>query len=328
MDRLGQYIKSHFGLQADFRSLSKEEAGHLPLYLKGNFILQAGHIGGKSVLWAEVRKETEVTPAGLERQGANLRSLFQRPVIFIFDQLDAWQRKRFIERKVAFIQPNRQLYIPELFVDLSDVRSGNVQKPEEKKVLSHPAQCALLYHLQKEPLEGKPFGAVADILRYSPMTVTRIAKELTQFKLAETEGGKEKEIVFLQAGADLWNKALPFLSTPVREAWFCDRNAPNKHLLESGDLALSEYGMLSPSDKRSYALGKEKFRALRKENKLTGLNSQYGDLKIEVWHYEPSLLSKPGGKMVDKLSLYLSFGVQGDERVSAALNELLNTIKW
>src|SRR5258708_7244288 len=160
------------------------------------------------------------------------------------------------------------------------------------------------------------------------MTVTRIAKELAVFQLAEAGSGKEKDLSFDQKGKDLWNKALPFLSTPVKEIWFCDENISDEHLLESGGFALDEYSMLSPPDMMSYAVGKEAFRSLKALGRLPRLNKQYGDFKIEVWHYDPLLLSGPDSKVVDKLSLYLSLQQQNDERVLAALSELINTIEW
>lgn len=328
MNVLSNYIKDHFGLQAAVQPVSKSEISRLPLYLKGNFDLSTGNIEGRSVLWAEVREEAEVTPDRLETQGRSLKALFHMPVVFVFDYLDAWQRKRLIGKRVGFIQPYKQLYIPEMLMDLSDVQSTNNRSLEKKKLLSYPTQCALLYHLQKESLEGKTFQTIAEILHYSAMTVTRIAKELAFFQLAKAAGGKEKDLSFAQKGKDLWNKALPLLSTPVKEIWFCDEDVSSEHLLESGGFALDEYSMLSPPDMMSYAIGKEAYRSLRASGRLPRLDKQYGDFKIEVWHYDPILLSGPDVKVVDKLSLYLSLQQQNDERVLAGLSELLNTIEW
>jgi hypothetical protein len=49
--------------------------------------------------------------------------------------------------------------------------------------------------------------------------------------------------------------------------------------------------------------------------------------EIELWRYEPALLSKDG-KSVDPLSLYLSMRGTSDERVEAALANLLKGIQW
>ncbi len=48
---------------------------------------------------------------------------------------------------------------------------------------------------------------------------------------------------------------------------------------------------------------------------------------IELWRYGPALLSKDGHS-VDPLSLYLSMCGTSDERVKAALTDLLKGIQW
>ena len=56
------------------------------------------------------------------------------------------------------------------------------------------------------------------------------------------------------------------------------------------------------------------------------LNKNYGDFKLEVWHYDPLLLSDTNE--VDKLSLYLSTHHEDDPRVQIALRNLIDEMKW
>ena len=48
------------------------------------------------------------------------------------------------------------------------------------------------------------------------------------------------------------------------------------------------------------------------------------DVIIELWKYDPVLLSRDG--MVDPLSLVMSFDDNEDERMSEAIEELLDTL--
>jgi hypothetical protein len=48
------------------------------------------------------------------------------------------------------------------------------------------------------------------------------------------------------------------------------------------------------------------------------------DVVVELWKYDPVLLSKDG--MVDPLSLAMSFEGNEDERVQEAIEELLDTL--
>jgi hypothetical protein len=59
---------------------------------------------------------------------------------------------------------------------------------------------------------------------------------------------------------------------------------------------------------------------------LNSLDKKFGDNRIEVWLYNPIILS--GNKNVDKLSLYLSLKHEEDERIKGALEDLINEIQW
>jgi hypothetical protein len=56
------------------------------------------------------------------------------------------------------------------------------------------------------------------------------------------------------------------------------------------------------------------------------INKEYGTNVVEVWRYDPRLLSKT--ETVDKLSLYLSLKDNEDERVQIELENLMNEIQW
>ena len=93
-----------------------------------------------------------------------------------------------------------------------------------------------------------------------------------------------------------------------------------------GDTALSNYTMLSESNRKTYVIGKDEFRSLKTSGALKGLDKKYGDIRIEVWLYNPLILSE--NKNVDKLSLYLSLKQEEDERFKGALEDLINEIQW
>jgi hypothetical protein len=48
--------------------------------------------------------------------------------------------------------------------------------------------------------------------------------------------------------------------------------------------------------------------------------------EVEVWSYEPDLLSD--GPAVDRFSLYLSLRDDTDERVQSALAEMMRGVTW
>jgi DNA-binding MarR family transcriptional regulator len=327
METISKYLKEYFGVVAKISPLSINELTQLPLYLRGNYALYNGSIIDRNIIWAKVKSDGSYTPDQINKQGKQLKQFLGLPIVFVFDKIESWERKRLIERRISFVQPFRQIYIPELFLQLTDsLRSSENKSELSSKYLTPPAQCVILYHLEMASLEKIPFQEIAKMVHYSTMTVSRIIKELHHFKLVAIEGGKEKSIRFSAQGKDLWDSILPILSSPVREVWFTDQIRNDNHFRIGGDTALSNFTMLSESNRKTYVIGKNEFRSLKKSGALKSLDKKYGDNRIEVWLYNPAILSE--NKNVDKLSLYLSLKHEEDERVKGALEDLINEIQW
>lgn len=327
MEATSKYLKEHFGVVPKISPLSKNELAQLPLYLRGNYVLYNGSIVDQNIIWAKVKSDGNYTPDQIKKQGQQLKQFLGLPIVFVFDEIESWERKRLIERRISFVQPFRQIYIPELFLQLNDtIRSSENKKESRSKCLTPPAQCVILYHLEVASLEKIPFQEIAKMVQYSTMTVSRIIKELHRFELVAIEGVKEKSIRFNSQGKDLWNNILPILSSPVREVWFTDEILNDNHFRIGGDTALSTFTMLSESNRKTYVIGKDEFRSMKTLGALKSLDKKYGNNRIEVWLYNPVILSE--NKNVDKLSLYLSLKHEEDERVMGALEDLINEIQW
>ncbi len=327
MEATSKYLKELFGVMPQISPLKKNVLAQVPLYLKANYILYNGSIVDQNIIWAKVKSDGNYTPDQIKKQGQQLKQFLGLPIVFVFDEIESWERKRLIERRISFVQPFRQLYIPELFLQLNDtLHSSNKKNESRSKYLTPPAQCLILYHLEVASLEKIPFQEIAKLLQYSTMTVSRVIKELNHFELIVIEGVKEKSIQFNSHGKDLWKKILPMLSSPVREVWFTVQILNDDHFRIGGDTALSNFTMLSESNWKTYVIGKDEFRSMKALGALKRLDKKYGDNRIEVWLYNPIILSE--SENVDKLSLYLSFKQEEDERVKGALENLINEIQW
>jgi hypothetical protein len=318
------YLQDHFGLKSTAVPAKPDELKSLPLYLQGSFGFFTGMLENKKVLWAEAEIGGDKTPDQLSKQGKELKNLFKTPVIFVFNKLDTWNRKRLIEKSVAFLQPFKQLYVPDLLIELSDVISNDGEKKDYDGFLSFPTQFLLLYHLQIDNLENRTLQSIANMLGYSKMTVSRAAKELNHFSLATTIEGKEKSIDFDLNKKELWSKALPFLRSPVMNTWFSNVIHDYKGFIEAGEWALSSYTMIAYPETLTYAIGKKAFRKWENATKGVYLDKQYGSRKIEIWHYDPMLLVSKNVRVADKLSVYLSLKDEKDERVQGELHQLIS----
>ena len=160
------------------------------------------------------------------------------------------------------------------------------------------------------------------------MTVTRIIRELQQFDLVKVHPGKERTLTFKQGGRDLWKLALPLLRSPVKETWFSYGALGISNALEAGETALASYSMLAESQAKHWAIGKEQYKSLQTLKKLPELSKYQGNFRLQVWYYDPAIITQPGDNRVDKLSLYLTLICEQDERVLAASEEMLKNILW
>lgn len=324
MNALREYLYDTFGITATLQT-EKEKARKLPLYLRGNYDLYSGMLTGQKVIWAGVKNPDSITPDQLKKQSQALQEILGHvPVVYVFDSLEPWQRKRLIEKKVGFAELFRQLYIPQLFTQIQDGHGKRRGMIEAGDRLKAPAQFFLLYHLQVQRLEGMLLQEIAGLLNYSAMTISRTIKGLVAHELLRVEGIKEKTVIFDLHGKGLWEKALPFMISPVRETWYIDDQPNNEYIRVGGETALAYYTMLSEPRQHTMVIGKDIFRITKPQ--LGKLNKKYGFHKLEIWHYDPVILTK--GNEIDKLSLYLSLKDYEDERVQGALQNMINEVQW
>ena len=75
-----------------------------------------------------------------------------------------------------------------------------------------------------------------------------------------------------------------------------------------------------------YECGVIKMRLRELKCKNCGASIKVGENEIQVWKYNPKMLSTEG--VVDKLSLYLSLKDNDDERIQIELDRLINEMSW
>lgn len=326
MDGFSVYLKEIFGVQLALKAIDSKKIANFPYYLKVSYELSEGIINGLTVIFAKLNNEKNATPALLEKQGKMLEKLLNANVVFVFDKLEAFERKRLIEKKIAFLEPFKQIYIPSLMLELNNISKRKTEYEISNDKLTVPAQVAILFHLQVKSLSNRSLQEISELLNYSRMTVTRIIRELAAFEFCEIKGGKEKFIEFKEQGKLLWDKVHIRLKSPVTDVWYTDVDIQTKQFLKSYDSALANYSELSEGRQATYAIGKDEFPGLKNKEFEGKINKKFGEYRIQVWSYNPLLLSHH--KEVDCLSLFLSMEEDNDPRVQMALTEMINNIKW
>jgi len=331
-----QYIQETLGIQPTVNPLVNSDLERLPMYINEAYKLYLGNLFNTDIILAELKNEDELSIQQTEKQVQQIKKLLNRKVVVVLEKIQAYNRKRLIEKGINFIVPGKQLYMPDLLIDLRE-SFVHPKTKQQNETLLPSAQFLLFYHIihrhQKWKLEEQSFKEIAQKLGYTPMAITNAIENLKYHDLVEVEGEKEKFIRFRNDRNQLWNSAYGqnLFVNPVLKTVFVDKLPQDLFLLQSNASALPEYTDLNPSRQEYFAIEKTVFYGLQKSNALVNPNEYEGKYALEVWKYNPKTLvdELPNTRsVVDPLSLYLSVKDSRDERIEMALDQILEKFIW
>ena len=302
----------------------------LPIFLSQIYDVYRAKVFGRTLVLLISTQAEPPTPSELEKQLTVAERILESPVVFVFQELPSFLRQRLVRRRIPFLVPERQAYLPLALIDLRESPKGGSRVEIKQDVLSAPAQALVLYKIQKkEGNEPWPLNQWGEVLGYSRSTMTRVYRELTSASIcAPTSKGRYSLLTFMETSQDLWQAAIPFLESPVRTRERVRVLDETIQLYDAGLTALSHITMMMDSREPVKAMSSGAFRAACEERRIEPTAYPDDDtIQIERWKYAPGLLS-PDGINVDHLSLYLSLRDDPDERVQVSLRELLEEVKW
>jgi hypothetical protein len=324
------------GIQPTATPLAKSYLERLPIYIHETFKLYSINLFNTGIILAELKNEDELSIQQTEKQVQQIKNLLNVKVVVVLENIQAYNRKRLIEKGINFIVPGKQLYMPDMLIDLRE-SFVHPKVKQKNETLLPSAQFILIYHIihrnQQWKLEEHPFKEIAQKLAYTPMAITNAIDNLKYHELIEVEGEKEKFIRFRYDRHKLWNIAHQqnILVNPVIKTVYVDEKPESLFLLQSNASALPEYTDLNPSRQEYFAIEKTVFYGLQKSNALVNMNEYEGRYALEVWKYNPlTLVDELPNDMavVDPLSLYLSVKESRDERIEMALEQILEKFIW
>lgn len=318
------YLTTLTGVQLD---LVLEEAPALPLFLRTRYDICSIKLFGRRFLLA-LETGAPDSPSVYESQTATLSRQLGEPVTVVVPALPSSARNRMIQRGIPFIVPGSQTFLPTALIDLRERQPKPKPEFAPGKPLTPAAQCVLLTHLQKEPLDGCSLAEIAGKVGYSPIMLTKVKIELEAAHFCESiREGRSSRLRFEHSGRALWEKALPLLTSPVRSRHWMEANTLTIPALPAGMSALSQRTMLEDERLPTYAVSKKSLPAIL-DNQLFRQThgSEDATFSLEAWRYDPLPLAKDG--TVDPLSLYLSLRASPDERVQQQLETLLEAVSW
>ena len=322
MDNIIRYIEEITGVKMDLVELRKEEVKNIPYYILNDYKIWKGKLFEKELLLMEKITPEHFTPLQYQKQMQLIEIKLQNPVVFLLPEIKPYDRNRLIQKQVNFIIENKQLFIPQLLVDLKEYQL----KPLRNIFLQPAAQTMVLYHIQRQNLNGLNFKQIAGLLHYPYLAISRAVENLLRFRICKTEGKKEKIVVFEMDKKELWEKALPHMKTPIRKKLFINETLPDGLTYRTNINALAFYSNLNDDNQKYFAVNHTVFFKLQKEGKIKTTSNYDGDYIIELWRYNPGILTETN--YVDPLSLYLAYQDSEDERIGMALEQIIKDYIW
>ena len=298
------YITKTLGVPV-IRTEGKQQAS-VPLFLNDRYTFEQADVGGVACLIVHPVGELD-TINTLKKHVARLHAASGRHVVFELTAISRQRRNSFIDAKLAFVVPEKQVYIPFLGSLLTEK-------------LQPSAQMLLFAYILNgnEPMPMTPF---AERFAFSAMTITRAANQLVALGLLNKSCsvGAQKMLCTELDTKGLYQKAVPYLIQPVRTTVFIEKSAVTRDMFPAGLSALSEMSMLNPPAVETWGMvgGKIKGSA----QKLIDSEKQCA---LQLWRYDPRRISQTGG--VDVLSLADSLADDMDERVEQCIEEILEKV--
>ena len=273
----------------------------------------------------QIEGEKEVSPVLVRKYLDMLAEFWENEIIYLTSGITNYNRKRLIERKVSFVVPGNQMYLPLLGIDLRE-HFRRLRSP--KKKFSPSTQVVIL-----SMIYGRVRGRItptmlAQRLKYTTMTMGRALDEVKDADLCcEHKEWRERIIRFTGNRKSLWERARSQMITPVRKRFkiLISEFPDNLILISAGESALARYNMLDKPRNPVYAVSGQSWKSLSQKDDLIVLESDEPDaIHIEVWKYPPEQFSK--NKLIDPLSLYLSLRGEKDRQISDGLEKLMDVV--
>lgn len=300
------------------------DSNRVPNFIRQAFDFFLAEVFGCKCLLMIKNENASLTPAAINNYFGVIKKNFNINPVYISETISSYDRKRLVGHKVSFIIPGNQMYLPYAGIDLREYFiGGSVGRDED--LFTPAAQAVLIFFLRYGSNNILSQKELADKTGYSAMTLSRVLREFESAGLGRIERvGRRKNLVIGLEKKDIWQKALPFMRSPVRSKIVVSQNILKKDYLVSGLNALSLYSNIAAPTYKTYALSPEEEEYIKETDRLNYLDE--GDVILEIWKYSPHICAESG--IVDKYSLYLSLQEEKDERISVALDKMTKAFKW
>jgi DNA-binding MarR family transcriptional regulator len=321
--QIRDYLRETLGVSV---RLASWPSSRLPLFLREGYAFSKAEIFGQLFLLMVDRGTGDSSPVTIRKHMDQVRGKWDGEIIYVRDQVAAYQRKRLIEQKVQFVVPGNQMYLPMLGIDLRE----HFRTLRETPPAFSPATQAFVLHALLRGRKDDVYtpGEVAERLGYTKMTMSRTFDELEGDHIAEvSKRGRERCLTFGKARRELWEKTLPLMRSPVKQRRHIHWQGDRRPGVVAGLSALARDTMLAAPRNDVVAMSSKDWSRVPRHTADAKIAADDPEaIEVEIWSYNPKLLAEED--VVDRFSLFLSLRDSEDERVEQALEQLMEAAEW
>ena len=312
--KIAQYLNSLFGGSAQITPIRSKKG--LPLLLTGNFDFCECSIQDAHFILMIDRNNLRLSPGEIAKQTSFAENRLGKMMVYAAENMPAYRRNRLLEKRVPFIVPGKQLYLPRIGIILHEARKTQVREYER---LSICAQEILLLFLNGYLDSPMPLAGLLGLLPYSRQTVFTALDELESFRLLIRENrGRSKAVQLPKLSHAGLANAESLLENPVKKTVGIESaEAIAGVAYDAGTTLLAQRTLLAEPVQREMAIRLRDFNRAKKH--LAFVPLQDAPISLQVWTRAPLL---PGRYAIDNISLRLTLKHHRDERVKIALSEL------
>lgn len=193
------------------------------------------------------------------------------------------------------------------------------REPRERlsHMLSPCAQALLVRQLVRGDVEGQNLRSLAALMPYSAALLGKAKDELLQHHLCRYAAGtRAGRFRFVLTRDELWQAALPLLSSPVRVSYRVRRELC-VGLPRAGLSALSDRTDIADNPLPTFA-----YYARSLQKRLPRASMTEAGAILQLWSYPPEAILGAHPASVDSCSLYLSLMGEPDPRIEIARSRI------
>lgn len=321
MDRLTKYLGTMFGTAMFLEEYHSYDS--LPMYLADQYQLLRLQVSADAYILAKPRDTIKINISTLKKQCAQIKKYTGLMPVLVLENLRLVQRNALIQSGIAFLVPEKQMYIPQFLMNLTEIETSIEEYGEQFSVA---AQVVFIYLLLNEITETNAHQ-LSERLSYSVATINRALKELSHRKLLHTVGNGTRKQYTIPNCKTYWENGKKYLFDPVKSRQYVTLEFPHFDFQMSNDLALSRLSFLNGRNICYYAGSAQAVKAIDKQYLLNEYDVfDHNYCIVETFRYDPKLLSS--SQYIDVISLYAQFKDHKDERVQIEIESLVNEKLW